>query len=196
MVAAVAVQVSQVPPTAFHKLLKELDDRGSLRRIYTQNIDGLEKKVGISYGIPPLAMENHNPKGSRRPPSATQPVVPIPRCLPIHGSLDMRCRNCNHVQHPLTLISALNRGFSIPCPSCKTTAQSQGRRPQTRTALIPSIVLYGDSHPLQEQIVSCIRQDCADEGGPPPDLLVVAGTSLELESTQRIVTDFVSATRR
>lgn len=34
-------------PTKVHQFMKFLDDRGLLRRIYTQNIDGLEAKAGI-----------------------------------------------------------------------------------------------------------------------------------------------------
>ncbi|KAH8918965.1 DHS-like NAD/FAD-binding domain-containing protein [Atractiella rhizophila] len=39
-------------PTTFHKFLKELDDKGKLFRVYTQNIDALEAKVGLTYGLP------------------------------------------------------------------------------------------------------------------------------------------------
>ncbi|EED81652.1 predicted protein [Postia placenta Mad-698-R] len=39
-------------PTAFHKLLRALDDRGRLLRVYTQNIDALEQKSGLTFGVP------------------------------------------------------------------------------------------------------------------------------------------------
>ncbi|KAH8118258.1 hypothetical protein DFH11DRAFT_1573289 [Phellopilus nigrolimitatus] len=39
-------------PTPFHNLLRELDDRGKLLRVYTQNIDALEEKAGMTFGLP------------------------------------------------------------------------------------------------------------------------------------------------
>ena len=35
-------------PTLFHHLLKRLDREGRLQRVYTQNIDGLEEKAGLT----------------------------------------------------------------------------------------------------------------------------------------------------
>ncbi|GJN90902.1 hypothetical protein Rhopal_003916-T1 [Rhodotorula paludigena] len=35
-------------PTAFHGLLKSLEERGQLLRVYSQNIDGLERAAGLS----------------------------------------------------------------------------------------------------------------------------------------------------
>jgi len=34
-------------PTSMHHLFKNLNDRGILRRVYTQNVDGLEEKAGL-----------------------------------------------------------------------------------------------------------------------------------------------------
>ncbi|KAG6885661.1 hypothetical protein C0993_011425 [Termitomyces sp. T159_Od127] len=39
-------------PTAFHNALRALDDRGKLLRVYTQNIDAIEEKSGLSFGVP------------------------------------------------------------------------------------------------------------------------------------------------
>lgn len=36
------------PPTPFHALLAALDEREKLQRIYTQNIDGLERRSGLA----------------------------------------------------------------------------------------------------------------------------------------------------
>ena len=38
-------------PTLFHHLLKRLDREGRLQRVYTQNIDGLEEKAGLTFGF-------------------------------------------------------------------------------------------------------------------------------------------------
>lgn len=39
-------------PTLFHKYMKTLDEEGRLLRVYTQNIDGLEAKVGLDLRAP------------------------------------------------------------------------------------------------------------------------------------------------
>jgi len=41
--------VNKASPTNAHKFLKFLESRGALLRVYTQNIDGLEHKSGVSY---------------------------------------------------------------------------------------------------------------------------------------------------
>ena len=52
MIARLSSLSSQGQPTAFHQLLRALDDRGQLLRVYTQNIDALEMKAGLSFGVP------------------------------------------------------------------------------------------------------------------------------------------------
>jgi NAD-dependent SIR2 family protein deacetylase len=42
----------ETEPTKFHNYMKDLDDEGRLLRVYTQNIDGLEKKVGLDLRAP------------------------------------------------------------------------------------------------------------------------------------------------
>lgn len=43
-------------PTPCHFFLQLLAQKGILRRVYTQNIDGLERKAGLE---PPLLIEGH-----------------------------------------------------------------------------------------------------------------------------------------
>ena len=52
MIARLSSLSTQGQPTAFHQLLRTLDDRGQLLRVYTQNIDALEMKAGLSFGVP------------------------------------------------------------------------------------------------------------------------------------------------
>ncbi|GAA5985139.1 hypothetical protein JCM10908_002538 [Rhodotorula pacifica] len=51
MIAELKKQTDAVQPTAFHSWLKHLDDDGKLFRVYTQNIDALEEKAGLTYGL-------------------------------------------------------------------------------------------------------------------------------------------------
>ncbi|CAG8645403.1 13709_t:CDS:2, partial [Acaulospora colombiana] len=54
MIARLSQLASQAEPTPFHHLLKSLDERGQLLRCYTQNIDCIEEKAGLSFGVPEL----------------------------------------------------------------------------------------------------------------------------------------------
>ncbi|KAK7690578.1 hypothetical protein QCA50_005676 [Cerrena zonata] len=54
MIAQLSELSKSATPTAFHNLLRTLDDRGRLLRVYTQNIDALEHKTGLTFGVPEL----------------------------------------------------------------------------------------------------------------------------------------------
>lgn len=51
MIAELKRMADEAEPTEMHKLMKDLDAAGKLFRIYTQNIDALEAKAGLSYGL-------------------------------------------------------------------------------------------------------------------------------------------------
>ena len=71
-------QLSEVAePTAFHRFLRALDDRGSLLRVYTQNIDALEEKSGLTFGIPEAEGKGMDRRsGKDTAPTATTKVPP------------------------------------------------------------------------------------------------------------------------
>ncbi|KAF5328451.1 hypothetical protein D9611_015135 [Ephemerocybe angulata] len=50
MMARLSDMSQNAEPTAFHQLLRALDDRGRLLRVYTQNIDAIEQKCGSARG--------------------------------------------------------------------------------------------------------------------------------------------------
>ncbi|KAF9533745.1 DHS-like NAD/FAD-binding domain-containing protein [Crepidotus variabilis] len=52
MIAQLSDLSQAAEPTAFHNLLRALDNRGRLLRVYTQNIDAIEEKCGLSFGVP------------------------------------------------------------------------------------------------------------------------------------------------
>src|SRR4051812_48915401 len=52
MIAQLSDLSQAAQPTAFHHVLRALDDRGRLLRVYTQNIDAIEQKCGLSFGVP------------------------------------------------------------------------------------------------------------------------------------------------
>lgn len=70
-----AVKSAQATPTPFHQYLATLDQRERLLRVYTQNIDGLEEKAGLTAGIP---IKTPSPRKGKRKASVLhdEPVTP------------------------------------------------------------------------------------------------------------------------
>jgi len=52
MIAQLSSLSASADPTPFHNILRALDDKGRLLRVYTQNIDAIEEKCGLSFGVP------------------------------------------------------------------------------------------------------------------------------------------------
>ncbi|THU99970.1 DHS-like NAD/FAD-binding domain-containing protein [Dendrothele bispora CBS 962.96] len=69
-------------PTPFHKILHTLDTKGKLLRVYTQNIDAIEEKSGLSFGVPDYeakrAKARTKGKDSTKDSSTLAPPTPTP----------------------------------------------------------------------------------------------------------------------
>ncbi|CAO1630776.1 unnamed protein product [Sympodiomycopsis kandeliae] len=51
MIASLHKMTLAAQPTLFHHFLKRLDEEGRLQRVYTQNIDALEERAGLTFGL-------------------------------------------------------------------------------------------------------------------------------------------------
>lgn len=69
MISHLATLSESAKPTPFHTMLQDLDSRGQLLRVYTQNIDALEERAGLSFGIPTF------PPRTRKRKVATPPTL-------------------------------------------------------------------------------------------------------------------------
>src|SRR5258708_30558697 len=82
MIAQLSNLSSTAHPTAFHQFVKLLDDRGQLLRLYTQNIDNLEEKTGLSCGVPHWETQKRvcpSPtKTPKKQPPPTTSLLPPP----------------------------------------------------------------------------------------------------------------------
>ncbi|KAN0101317.1 DHS-like NAD/FAD-binding domain containing protein, partial [Tylopilus felleus] len=167
-------------PTLFHKLLKNLNDRGTLVRIYTQNIDGLELKAGVS--------AYHRSCGHLQPP----------RCIPLHGSLQyVYCQSCNAVEEMRDHEYELMEGKFPSCNRCKKEQEARreaGKRVRLVPVMVPDIVLYDQEHPDSQGIAEFQMEDLS--GARPIDLLVVVGTGMHVIGTQRIIREFAQQVRK
>jgi NAD-dependent SIR2 family protein deacetylase len=207
-------ELSQIAtPTPFHQLLRSLDDRGKLLRVYTQNIDAIELKSGLSFGVPEF--------DSRRKPrlkgkgSVTEPIpqtpehrlpsppTETPRCIPLHGTLQsLHCQTCNHSFPLEDHLPCLTSGSPPACPECtvmEETRQLVGKRARGVGKLRPSVVLYNETHKDGEGVGEVVRKDLVGsskgKGRSGADLLLVVGTSLRVPGTKRIVREFAKAVR-
>ena len=187
---------SAAQPTAFHSFLKSLDQQGRLLRCYTQNIDGLESRTGLSVGIPARAEGKRRRVGKSEIQSASgdcqlssDPTSrAAPRCVPLHGQLStLHCPICS-VRLPLAPYLPLPPN-PIPCPSCTMNATIRHALSERRRrigSLRASVVLYGEEHPQAESIGALVERDIEGKEGKI-DLLLVAGTSLAIPGVKRII---------
>jgi NAD-dependent SIR2 family protein deacetylase len=229
MIARLARLVEHAEPTPFHEMLKGLDDRGQLLRCYTQNIDGIEEKAGLSLGVPMPLTPKRTPKKSRKKetqgtpdkldgstsalnssssspspvptPSHTPVVDDTPKCIPLHGTLkSLHCPTCGATASLSERASTFEDGSAPSCVQCSEfehTRQLVGKRLRGVGVMRPSIVLYNEDHREGERVGDMVKRDLT--GGKtkraPPDLLLVAGTSLRVPGTKRIVKEFSKAAR-
>ncbi|KAG6817351.1 hypothetical protein H0H87_009950 [Tephrocybe sp. NHM501043] len=205
-------------PTAFHNVLRALDDRGKLLRVYTQNIDAIEEKCGLSFGVPEFEekrckgrskttttaadclIKEPSPSDTSKLPS---PPADAPRCIPLHGTLQsMHCQICNY-SYPLEEhLPSLTSGQPPQCPECismEETRQLIGKRARGVGKLRPSVVLYNEAHKDGEGVGEVVKKDLIGsskgKGRNGADLLLVVGTSLRVPGTKRMVREFAKAVR-
>ncbi|KAG6873957.1 hypothetical protein C0995_008996 [Termitomyces sp. Mi166 len=203
-------------PTAFHNALRALDDRGKLLRVYTQNIDALEEKCGLSFGVPEF--EDKRCKGRSKgatadclikessPSDASKlpcPPSDPPRCIPLHGTLQsMHCQICNCSFSLEDYLPSLTMGQPPQCPECTSmeeTRQLIGKRARGVGKLRPSVVLYNEAHKDGEGVGEVVKKDLIGsskgKGRSGADFLLVVGTSLRVPGTKRMVREFAKAVR-
>ncbi|EMD34161.1 hypothetical protein CERSUDRAFT_117653 [Gelatoporia subvermispora B] len=219
MIAQLSELSQAAAPTAFHQLLRALDDRGRLLRVYTQNIDALESKSGLTFGVPELDGKRYRPRTPKGkgdvanadvsleaqpgPSRMLTPPVETPRCIPLHGTLEsMHCQTCTHSFPLRDHLPALISGVPPYCPECtalEETRQLVGKRSRGVGKLRPSVVLYNELHKDGEEVGDVVRRDLIGsskgKGRAGADLLLVVGTSLRVPGTKRIVREFSKAVR-
>lgn len=176
-------------------------------RCYTQNIDQIEEKVGLSTslqqgpgsrgrfsrkstgGFSALADGADSEAAAARETEKRNGGV---ECVFLHGSLQsLRCFLCGQVcewdegGRSLETLS----GRQPECPHCvgaTTARQERGKRALGVGKLRPDIVLYGEEHPNAHLIDPLVKHDL----GLYPDFLLILGTSLKVHGLKVIVREF------
>ncbi|KAI0925719.1 hypothetical protein AcV5_008379 [Taiwanofungus camphoratus] len=220
MIAQLYELSQDATPTAFHQVLRALDDRRKLLRVYTQNIDALEMKTGLTFGVPEVDGKRYKPRSTKGKPEngpeeagpstrveplsnerLPSPPAETPRCIPLHGTLQsMHCQTCTHSFPLRNHLETLTAGRPPYCPECtalEETRQLVGKRSRGVGKLRPSVVLYNEMHKDGEEVGDVVRRDLIGsskgKGRAGADLLLVVGTSLRVPGTKRIVREFSKA---
>ncbi|KAJ1965359.1 NAD-dependent deacetylase hst3 [Dipsacomyces acuminosporus] len=185
-------QCASAQPGIVHNFIKQLADRGSLLRSYTQNIDGLERKAGLAVWDPYS--------------SSTRPEhVPWQKAqsVPLHGSMEhLTCQLCSSSYHFSELPTAGGISAGDVCLDCQTRSQAReasGRRALPAGRLRPAVVLYEEPHPHCEDIAKIIAHDTRALGSRRAeasmqsaskkmrDVVLIFGTTLKVPGCRQLV---------
>lgn len=138
------------------------------------------------------------------PPSQSQlepesePEPKLPRCVPLHGTLaSLECSRCSYSE---PLHSALPLpGEMLPCPSCEGEQDERiesSQRPRSIGFLRASVLLYGEEHRHGDSIGAIVERDLIGRlKDERMDLLVVAGTTLQIPGVKRMIKEFAKVLR-
>ncbi|ODN78881.1 hypothetical protein L202_04416 [Cryptococcus amylolentus CBS 6039] len=186
LITSLASLATSASPTPFHSYLSTIAAEDRLLRCYTQNIDGLEDKAGLSVGIP---------SGKRKSPkraSAPEAAEPEHKVIPLHGLLSsVHCTLCK-ISSPLADHLPLPP-TPLPCPACalgESIRAALNERSRPSGLLRASVVLYGEDHPEGEAIGKVVAKDLKTV-----DCLVVCGTSLSVPGVKRVVKEMAKSAK-
>jgi NAD-dependent SIR2 family protein deacetylase len=152
-------------PSPFHKVLDELARTCPRFRHYTQNIDCVERL------LPDLDAKT----------------------IRLHGRVDQaRYGICNWVCDYKPYL--FQGSDSLCCQRCLQRSQariSEGKRSLNIGRLRPNVLLYGEPHPDDKEILETARHNlrlC-------PELVLIVGTKLAIPGARSIAADFCRAAR-
>jgi NAD-dependent histone deacetylase SIR2 len=157
--------------------------------VYTQNIDGLEEKIGLGTGLSSQAKDQ----------SATSSTA-TPLVIKLHGSLsDSRCTLCQTtIPTSAEYTDLYISGQSPSCPTCADRSAIRAARSARGIkigALRPGLVLYDEPHPDAERIGNVQVKDVDPAKGREPEMVIVMGTSLKVHGVKNFLRSLVKTIR-
>ncbi len=166
--ATMRMLVRRKQPTRTHRFIRLLRDRGQLLRCYTQNIDMLDRKAGLSTNL-----KDHE----------------VGECVQLHGTLQFL--KVLEVQEAKRLGKRLV-SLDLPCPKCikgSNARKATGQRGTGIGRLAADVVLSGDFWHDDGDIIAKIAR--RDRDAQPGGMLVL-GTSLKIVGLKGLVKDFAT----
>ncbi len=168
-------------------------------RCYTQNIDGLEAREGLSTDL-------RRGKGNKRRFMKKHYEAPLPQrtvgtdfdggceVVQLHGDLEtLRCTVCatqfTWTENETKIFEEGCAPECVKCTSKSDARQATGKRGLSVGSLRPNIVLYGEDHPAN----SVLNPFPAYDASCQPEVLIIMGTSLKVYGLQKIVREFAKA---
>ncbi|KAM0750756.1 DHS-like NAD/FAD-binding domain-containing protein [Meredithblackwellia eburnea MCA 4105] len=189
--------ISVASPTLTHTFFATLKRKGKLRRVYSQNIDGLERRAGLEsvqvegtfVGRKQSSCAGGSEKGKEREGDY----------VPLHGDLGfVRCTLCDYVgKWEGEIGRSFKVGETMDCPECLSVQEarrlSSKRLTPLKSFLRPSITLYNEPtfSSSSETISSLASHDLKSK----PDLVLVCGTTLKIPGFKTLVKDFARAAK-
>ncbi|KAG9008311.1 hypothetical protein FRB94_013473 [Tulasnella sp. JGI-2019a] len=185
-ISGLKAAIDRAEPSPTHRFIKTLETKGKLLRSYTQNIDGLEERVGLVGTTSEAALKTGKGKGKVK-------VNEVKNVL-LHGDIHrVRCTLCSATSlcgegH----MAIFMKGEAPDCDECSRRSHARvarSARPLAVGKLRPAIVLYDEPHPLGDDIGAIETRDLNRK----PDLLIIMGTSLKVHGLRKLVKEFASA---
>ncbi|KAJ2934041.1 hypothetical protein H1R20_g3058, partial [Candolleomyces eurysporus] len=184
-IAELKKKIDEAAPSQTHHFIKTLDSKNKLLRSYTQNIDGLEERVGL------MGSSGEAAKSSGKGKNAAKLRVKEVRNVQLHGDIHrVRCIVCS-AEFPCAQehLNAFLEGTAPDCPECLSRSEARVARSARAIrvgSLRPAIVLYDEPHPLGEDIGAIQMADVNKK----PDMLIIMGTSMKVHGLKQLVKDF------
>ena len=150
-IAGLLLASRQAEPTEAHRLLKHMEDKGKLLRLWTQNIDGLEAKVGLR-GVKPVVGDQEfdgmstatSEPGPSTPSSSSSPSTlsrrtttskstirspakaKQPTTMELHGNVHYsRCNLCSEEYVTRRVwVDDWVKGMAVECEACGIRGES------------------------------------------------------------------------
>jgi len=173
--ALMAKQATLAVPTPFHQLLGKWHKNGVLKRLYTQNIDGIEAKVGFDLSGSQL---------SNAP------------CIQLHGSiLQLRCHICHSNEPMESHFNVLQAGCLPRCTKCHAKSSDRlasGYRPRTEGLLRPHVLLYGEEN-TDETTMNAVQHDIQAIG--MGQVLLVVATTLHIPGVTKVIQEIAKVVK-
>ncbi|KAL9611761.1 MAG: hypothetical protein Q9167_003609 [Letrouitia subvulpina] len=185
--------------TPTHRFIRTIRDSRRLVRCYTQNIDGLELREGLSMDLALgkgtrtrfMKKTKEMPRHGASPNLGGQPDNGC-EVVPLHGDLlTLRCTLCQQTcgWEEVDPEGFFLKGRAPSCFSCATSdrqRREKGRRGTKVGTLRPNVVLYGEEHPAADDIGAITANDLS----LAPDVLLILGTSLHVHGFKILVKEF------